>query len=98
VTGVCVKSCVNDGSAGTAGKMLAAVLLGIAEMEQETRRERQRAGIALAKRRGVYKGRQPGTTKGDPERARVLSAKGNSIAEIARALGTSERTVRRYLA
>jgi DNA invertase Pin-like site-specific DNA recombinase len=83
---------------GTVGKMLAAVLLGIAEMEQETRRERQRAGIALAKRNGVYKGRQPGTTKGDPERARTLHAKGNDVAEIARALGTSERTVRRYLA
>src|SRR4051812_39520827 len=31
---------------GAVGKMLAAVLLGIAEMEQETRRERQTIGIA----------------------------------------------------
>src|SRR5262249_35559687 len=30
---------------GTVGKLLAAVLLGIAQMEQETRRERQMAGI-----------------------------------------------------
>lgn len=38
---------------GAMGKMLAAVLLGVAEMEQETRRERQAAGIAAAKKRGV---------------------------------------------
>src|SRR5580704_7470460 len=43
---------------GTVGKMLAAVLLGIAEMEQETRRERQRAGIDVAKQQGVYRGRR----------------------------------------
>ena len=38
---------------GTVGKMMAAVLLGIAEMEQETRRERQAAGIAVAKKAGI---------------------------------------------
>ena len=32
-------------------------------MEQETRRERQRAGIAAARARGVYRGRQQGATK-----------------------------------
>ncbi len=41
---------------GTMGKMLAAVLLGIAEMEQETRRERQAVGIAVAKKDGKYRG------------------------------------------
>ena len=40
---------------GAVGKMLAAVLLGVAEMEQETRRERQAAGIAAAKERGAYR-------------------------------------------
>ena len=83
---------------GTMGKMLAAVLLGIAQMETETRRERQAAGIAIAKREGVYKGRKAGTTKGDPERARTLHAKGNDVSEIACALDCSPRTVRRYLA
>jgi DNA invertase Pin-like site-specific DNA recombinase len=83
---------------GTVGKMLAAVLLGIAEMEQQTRRERQAAGIAVAKKAGVYRGRQPGTTKASPERARALAAKGNSVDEIACALGCSPRTVRRYVA
>jgi DNA invertase Pin-like site-specific DNA recombinase len=82
---------------GTLGKMLAAVLLGVAEMEQETRRERQRVGIEVAKARGVYRGRRPGTTKGTPKRAMQLRERGLSDGEIATALGTSRRTVQRYL-
>jgi DNA invertase Pin-like site-specific DNA recombinase len=82
---------------GPVGRMIAAVLLGLAEIELEYRQERQTAGIEVAKRKGVYKGRQRGTTKGKPERATALAAKGLRIAEIATALGTSERTVHRYL-
>jgi DNA invertase Pin-like site-specific DNA recombinase len=82
---------------GTLGKLLAAVLLGVAEMEQETRLERQAAGIAAAKERGVYVGRRPGTTHAKPERARELRNKGLADREIAEALGVSRRTVQRYL-
>lgn len=83
---------------GTLGKMLAAVLLGVAEMEQETRRERQRAGIEAAKMRGVYNGRTPGATKVNPQHARQLRTQGLQVAQIARALGVSPRTAARYLA
>lgn len=82
---------------GATGKMLAAVLLGVAEMEQETRRERQAAGIAAAKERGVYAGRKPGTTKADPERVKELREKGLTVQEIARFMGVSRFTVYRYL-
>ena len=82
---------------GTVGKMIASVLFAVAEMEQETRRERQAAGIAVAKERGVYKGRKPGTTRAKPQRAARLREKGLTDAEIAEALGTSRRTVQRYL-
>ena len=83
---------------GKVGKLIAAVLFAVAEMEQETRRERQAAGIAAAKEQGVYKGRKPGSTKANPERARELRRKGLKLAEIAAALETSTRTVKRYLA
>jgi DNA invertase Pin-like site-specific DNA recombinase len=85
---------------GTVGKIIAAVLLGVAEMEQEARRERQRAGIEAAKARGVYRGhgRKPGTTKASPKRAKELRAKGLTQQEIATALGVSRGTVARYLA
>jgi DNA invertase Pin-like site-specific DNA recombinase len=82
---------------GTVGKMLAAVLLGIAEMEQETRRERQAAGIKEAKKAGVYRGRKAGTTKAKPERALQLRDQGLSAEEIAQALGVSRNTAFVYL-
>ena len=82
---------------GSLGKILAAVLLGIAEMEQELRRERQAAGIKAAKARGVYIGRLPGTTKAKPQRARQLKSQGLTAAEIATSMGISNRTVFRYL-
>src|SRR5262249_4592432 len=43
------------------GRMLAALLLGLAEIENEFRRERQAAGIEQAKKKGKYKGRANGT-------------------------------------
>ncbi len=82
---------------GAVGRMIAALLLGLAEIELEYRQERQAAGIEVARRKGVYKGRKSGTTKGEPERARELRAKGLKVAEIAQAMGTSKRTVQRYL-
>ena len=82
---------------GTMGQVVAAILFGFAQIETEYRAERQRAGIAAAKRKGVYKGRRKGTTKGEPLRAKALRAKGLTIEEIHTALGCSARTVHRYL-
>jgi DNA invertase Pin-like site-specific DNA recombinase len=82
---------------GTVGRMVAAMLLGLAELEWEYRKERQSAGIAVAKRKGVYKGRKPGTTKATPARAVELSKRGLTADEIASALDISRRTVWRYL-
>ena len=82
---------------GAVGRMIAAVMLGLAEIELEFRAERQVAGIKAAKARGTYLGRQPGTTKAKPRRAVDLRAKGLNDGEIATALGVSRRTVQRYL-
>lgn len=85
---------------GTVGQMVAAVLLAVAQMEQETRRERQAVGIAVAKREGKYKGRQAGTTnKSSEPRERILELidKGLTHAEIATALGCSTKTIQRAI-
>jgi DNA invertase Pin-like site-specific DNA recombinase len=82
---------------GPVGRMVASVLFGLAEIEWEYRRERQAAGIAVAKVQGVYHGRQKGTTKAQPQRAQTLRQRGLTVMEIATALGISERTVFRYL-
>jgi DNA invertase Pin-like site-specific DNA recombinase len=78
--------------------MVASVLFGLAEIESEFRRERQAAGIAVAKERGIYRGRQCGTTKASPCRAQELRGRGLTVQEIATALGVSRRTAWRYLA
>jgi DNA invertase Pin-like site-specific DNA recombinase len=39
---------------GSMGRIVAALMLGLAEIEGEYRRERQAAGIAVARRNGVY--------------------------------------------
>lgn len=82
---------------GSVGRMVAAVLFGIAETELEHIRDRQAAGIAVAKSKGIYKGRKKGTTKAKPQRAKALRKQGLKIEEIATALNTSTRTVQRYL-
>jgi len=82
---------------GAMGRMVCAMLFGLAEIEWEYRRERQTDGIRAAKRIGAYAGRQPGTTKGKPDRARELRDKGLAAPEIATAMGISLRTVFRYL-
>lgn len=82
---------------GAVGRMVASVLFGLAEIELEYRRERQAAGITVAKQRGVYHGRRLGTTKATPERARQLRQRGLKVSEIANALAVSNRTVLRYL-
>jgi DNA invertase Pin-like site-specific DNA recombinase len=80
---------------GTVGQIVAAVLFGVAQMEQQNRRERQAAGIAVAVAEGKYKGRKLGSTKvkGGLKRALELRRKGSSVTEIARALGVSRNTI-----
>jgi len=82
---------------GTVGHLIASLLFGIAEMELQHAKERQAIGIALARTRGVYKGRQAGTTKATPIRAQALRRQGLTVPEIANALNVSPRTVFNYL-
>ena len=89
---------------GAIGKLMAALLLGLGEMENELRSERQKAGIEVAKTKGVYKGRKPGAvskklTEGPFSEGRVLELKAQGLThrEIATALGCSTKTVQRTL-
>jgi DNA invertase Pin-like site-specific DNA recombinase len=87
---------------GTIGSMLAAVLLGFSQIEQETRRQRQADGIAKVRRKSndgkcPWGGRTNGSFKAKPQRALDLQAKGLSVAEIANALGVTPMSVYRYL-
>ncbi|MCG6268441.1 recombinase family protein [Vibrio furnissii] len=73
------------------GMMLDMLAAG-ARKEYQDRRRRQNEGIALAKQKGKYKGRQPDTAK--HELIVKLRIENNvSIAETAALVGVSERTV-----
>ena len=80
----------------SAAKLLLNVMGAVAEFERSLLKERQREGIAIAKRAGVYKGRKPSLT---PERVRELRtrvAAGEKKAVLAREFGISRETLYQY--
>ncbi len=83
---------------GAMGQLVAAVLFAVAQFETETRRDRQAAGIAVAKEKGAYVGRKRGAVKAgvDPAQAIELRNKGLTHEEVAKVLGVSLRTAVRY--
>ena len=76
------------------GRIMAMVLGMVAEMERRFILERQRAGIDVAKKKGVYKGRKPSVPV---EEVRKMHGDGKGPAEIAEALGVSRMSVWRAL-
>ncbi len=80
---------------GPVGRMIASVLFGVAEIQRTQIRERQAAGITVAKEKGVYKGRKKGTTKASPERARELREQGFKQADDRLGLGCEHSDGRR---
>ncbi len=83
---------------GTVGHVVAGVLFGLAQIELQHTKERQAAGIKVAKKKGIYAGRKPGTKKAKPARAKALRKQDMTDTEIANALDVSKSTVYRYLA
>ena len=77
-------------------KLLLSVMGAFAEFERALIKERQREGIALAKQKGVYKGRKPSL---NPEQVRTLRSRvkaGETRASLAREFGISRETVYQY--
>lgn len=85
------------GSASPTDRLLLAMLGAVAEFERDMIRERQAEGIALAKGRGVYKGRRPvvDTVKLAQIMARIDA--GVPKAVVARDAGISRATLYAYL-
>ncbi len=84
-------------TATPAGKLLFHVLGAIAEFERDLIRERTRAGLEAARRRGKQIGRPRSLDDHQVERARRLAARGRSLREIAAVLGASRSAVHRAL-
>ncbi len=78
------------------GKLMLNLLGSIAEFERELMLERQREGIAKAKREGRYRGRAPTARRLAPQ-VRELRSSGIPAREIAAKLGISKSSVHRIL-
>ena len=80
-------------------KLQLGILAAVAEFERSLIRERQREGIAIAKKKGVYKGRKKALSV---DQARAVIAKdkangGKGRAALARDSGNSRETLYQYL-
>jgi DNA invertase Pin-like site-specific DNA recombinase len=82
----------ND-DANACNRLMLQMLGAVAEFERSLILERQREGIAIAKAKGVYKGRVPSLT--DDQAAEVADrlASGESAVALAREYGVSRATV-----
>jgi DNA invertase Pin-like site-specific DNA recombinase len=76
--------------------LLLSVMGAFAEFERSLIRERQREGITLAKKAGVYKGRKPSLTLERAEELRKRVAAGEKRAALAREFGISRETLYTY--
>lgn len=73
------------------------MLGGFAEFERALIKERQREGIALAKQRGVYRGRKRALSPERVQELRARAAAGEKKARLAREFGISRETLYQYL-
>lgn len=98
--GVTVKFVSNNltfsGTSSPTDRLMLGLLGAVAEFERELIHERQAEGIALAKQKGVYKGRKP-VDAAKLESAMARIAQGVPKAKAAREAGISRATLYAYL-
>lgn len=90
-----------DGKENSVAKLIISVLGTVAEMERNQLKERQREGIAIAKAKGVYKGRAAGSkedalkflSKEKNKKALELLRKGVKGVDVAKATGLNLNTI-----
>jgi DNA invertase Pin-like site-specific DNA recombinase len=86
-----------DDSDTSLSKLMFNMLASFAEFERSLIRERQREGIVLAKKAGVYRGRKPSLTAEQADDLRKRVASGEKKAVLAREFGISRETLYQYL-
>ena len=77
-------------------KLLLSVMGAFAEFERSLLKERQREGIAIAKKEGVYKGRKPSLTTERAMELRARVAVGEKKTALAREFGITRETLYQY--
>ncbi len=77
--------------------LLLSVMGAFAEFERSLIKERQREGIALAKQKGLYKGRRPSLNRDQIEEMRRRVKSGEAKTAVARSMGVSRETLYKYV-
>ena len=78
-------------------KLMLSVMGAVHEFERALIKERQLEGIALAKKRGAFKGRKKSLSQAEVAELRQRIADGMSKAQVAREFGISRETLYKYL-
>jgi DNA invertase Pin-like site-specific DNA recombinase len=79
-------------------KLIATTLSGIAEFENNRRKERQKQGIRAAQKEGKYQGRKTVINKALIQKVKDLKENSNlSMTEISRVIGISRPTIYKIL-
>jgi DNA invertase Pin-like site-specific DNA recombinase len=93
-----VKECLTfTGEDSPMANLMLSVMGAFAEFERTLIRERQKEGIALAKQRGVYRGRKNSLSPEQVAEMKKRSANGEPKAALAREFGVSRETIYQYL-
>jgi DNA invertase Pin-like site-specific DNA recombinase len=82
-----------NGEDSPMSNLLLSLLGAVAEFERSMIRERQREGIALAKKAGVYKGRKPSLTAEQVQEIRRRANAGEQKSKLALQYGVSRQTL-----
>lgn len=86
------------GEENAMAQLLLSVMGAFAEFERSLIRERQREGIDLAKKKGIYKGRKPSLDSAKASELRRRANNGENKAALAREFGISRAALYVYLA
>jgi DNA invertase Pin-like site-specific DNA recombinase len=93
-----IKECLEfNGDDAPISNLLLSVMGAFAEFERTLIKERQMEGIALAKKRGAYKGRKPALSNEQVIQLTEQVALGNNKTQLAKELGISRETLYKYL-
>ena len=86
-----------SGDDSSMSKLLLSIMGAFAEFERSLIRERQREGIALAKAKGMYKGRKKAVPADRREEIKKRVAAGEKQTALAKEFSVSRETIRQYL-
>ena len=93
-----VKECLTfTGEDSPMANLMLSVMGAFAEFERTLIRERQKEGIALAKQRGVYRGRKNSLSPDQVSEIKQRAASGEPKAALAREFGVSRETIYQYI-